>query len=293
MNPLLFKKFAYSARKYGIAALACVYALINKINGKMIIGHSRVTGGRWNRYRGDLKRGYKKNQHLQNSYDKYGPNNFEFMILDFPTEMLTLKMLETYYIKIYKTDNPKYGYNYLGYENNVDAPMAGFKWTDAMKAKQRALNLPPSNTKPYKLVDPDGNTHEGKNLKSLAREKSLKYKPLAAVQKGSKFQYKKWRKFNELDPSQNKAYNEAERKSEIKKKLVVAHRWEMDEGYFIKNGIIYYVKGLTAFAKELGYSRGSFLDLAKRRNGIESLYGWENYTFDPANPPANLIQKFY
>ncbi len=63
-------------KKYGI------YGIRNKINNKIYIGKTMQSfGDRWDCHRAMLNGGYHDNKHLQRAWDKYGKNNFEFMIL--------------------------------------------------------------------------------------------------------------------------------------------------------------------------------------------------------------------
>jgi group I intron endonuclease len=59
-----------------------IYKIINKINGKYYVGSSINVYRRWNEHKSELKRKIHKNQHLQNSWNKYGENNFKFLIIE-------------------------------------------------------------------------------------------------------------------------------------------------------------------------------------------------------------------
>lgn len=63
-------------KKYGI------YGIRNKINGKIYIGQTMMSfGDRWDCHKAQLRGGYHENPHLQNSWNKYGEENFEFIIV--------------------------------------------------------------------------------------------------------------------------------------------------------------------------------------------------------------------
>ena len=53
-----------------------VYTIRNKVNNKLYIGQTIRDGGFKARYHGDLEM-YTHNQHLRNSIQKYGIENFE------------------------------------------------------------------------------------------------------------------------------------------------------------------------------------------------------------------------
>ena len=92
---------------YGI-----IYLIRNKINNKVYIGQTTQDGGFDRRYH--TKDGIKDthNEHLRNSINKYGIENFyinkEFDIAYSKEE---LDKLEDMYIKIYNTTDDRYGYN--------------------------------------------------------------------------------------------------------------------------------------------------------------------------------------
>jgi group I intron endonuclease len=70
---------------------SCIYQILNLINGKFYIGHSYDYDIRWFEHERKLRKGNHDNQHLQRAWNKYGPNAFEFIVI----ELVPLnKMLE-------------------------------------------------------------------------------------------------------------------------------------------------------------------------------------------------------
>jgi len=63
-------------KRYGI------YGIKNKVNNKIYVGKTMQSfGDRWDCHRAQLRGGYHDNPHLQHSWNKYGEENFEFIIL--------------------------------------------------------------------------------------------------------------------------------------------------------------------------------------------------------------------
>jgi len=88
-----------------------IYLIRNLINNKLYIGQTIEKGGFDRRYRNNLV-GYTHNDHLKNSIQKYGIENFEIVKeFDVAYSKEELDKLEDMYIKIYDTNNHKYGYN--------------------------------------------------------------------------------------------------------------------------------------------------------------------------------------
>lgn len=57
-----------------------IYAI--RREDRMYVGHSVNVSKRWVRHRADLRRGTHHNIHLQRSWNKYGEDAFEFVILE-------------------------------------------------------------------------------------------------------------------------------------------------------------------------------------------------------------------
>lgn len=65
-----------------------IYIIRNLANDKVYIGKSKNIKQRKNTHFSALKLNKHNNQHLQNSYNKYGKNNFEFDVLEYCEESL-------------------------------------------------------------------------------------------------------------------------------------------------------------------------------------------------------------
>lgn len=85
----------------------CLYAHINKINGKVYFGITmNRTKERWGR-----GSGYKKGTKIKNAIEKYGWDNFNhIVVLQNLTHKEALDM-ETHFIKTFKTNDINFGYN--------------------------------------------------------------------------------------------------------------------------------------------------------------------------------------
>jgi len=113
---------------YGI-----IYLIKNIINNKVYIGQTTRNTGFKGRYRANgigiervfnyyikekERKGY-YNKHLLNSIEKYGFNNFIILeVYDFAFSQDELDKKEDYYIKLFDSQNNKYGYNNKGGGNN-------------------------------------------------------------------------------------------------------------------------------------------------------------------------------
>lgn len=87
-----------------------IYCIENLVNGKKYIGQSTNICKRLKSHISDLSRREHSNKYLQNSWDKYGEDNFDFYMLEF-CDIDLLDDREIFYINLLKTQNEDYGYN--------------------------------------------------------------------------------------------------------------------------------------------------------------------------------------
>ena len=87
-------------KEYGI------YGIKNKVNNKIYVGKTMMNfGDRWDCHKSQLRGGYHDNPHLQNSWNKYGEDNFEFIIIHNcknNEDVDQVNLLEIEYIKHYR-----------------------------------------------------------------------------------------------------------------------------------------------------------------------------------------------
>lgn len=89
-----------------------IYGIRNKINNKIYVGKTEMNfGDRRDCHLSSLRGGYHINPHLQKSFDKYGEDSFEFIVLCDCTNIKThdeINILEQQYIKSYKESGLAY-----------------------------------------------------------------------------------------------------------------------------------------------------------------------------------------
>lgn len=86
-----------------------IYGVVNKVNGKTYVGQ---TGERFLRrywhHQWKLRDGSHDNCHLQKAWNKYGEDNFDFIVIEVVNDTALLDELEIKYIDQYKKNDKSY-----------------------------------------------------------------------------------------------------------------------------------------------------------------------------------------
>ncbi len=159
-----------------------VYAIKNKVNGKIYIGSSNDLHRRKLVHFRELTNNKHCNRWLQKSFIKHGMDNFEFEIIEEVQDELKLIEREQYWLDFHKSYQSRNGYNICKVAGGTD----GITYTEESKQKisESRLGCPgtgkntkgdPNNfkAKTYCFKDQDGNNIEIKNLEEYCRQHSL------------------------------------------------------------------------------------------------------------------------
>lgn len=174
-----------------------IYAIENIINNKKYIGKSEQLEKRLTDHKNALIRGNHLNNHLQNSFNEYGSENFKFIILEkCNIELLNTKEIEN--IDKYQTYKKEFGYNKTlggtGGKMNEESlekmrlSNIGKKQTDETKKKLSDLNKGKKTGKENpmygKIPWNKGLTVEtSEKLKNIGRKVSESLKALPKIEK--------------------------------------------------------------------------------------------------------------
>ena len=88
----------------------CVYMIKNTVNGKVYVGSSIDANKRYREHLRDLKKGDHHASRLQNSFNRYGADAFEFSILKY-TKRENVRKEEARVLKMFDATNREKGYN--------------------------------------------------------------------------------------------------------------------------------------------------------------------------------------
>lgn len=59
-----------------------IYGIRNIVNGKIYVGQTKDFKHRWREHVRELNHNIHHNKHLQNAWNKYGEENFEFFVIE-------------------------------------------------------------------------------------------------------------------------------------------------------------------------------------------------------------------
>jgi group I intron endonuclease len=107
-----------------------IYKIVNKIDGKYYVGSSQNIKYRWERHKSNLNKNKHWNKHLQNAYNKYGRDNFEYVVIEYVTISELLKTEQVYLDECKNNPDKNYMISY-----DATAPMRGRKcyWSKWVK----------------------------------------------------------------------------------------------------------------------------------------------------------------
>ena len=90
--------------------MGCIYSILNKVNGKIYIGLTERPTTRRTEHFSELRHRNHCNPHLQNAWNKYGEENFEYHILEHCDDSM-LGENEDWWISYFDSTNRDIGYN--------------------------------------------------------------------------------------------------------------------------------------------------------------------------------------
>ncbi|MBR5604201.1 MAG: GIY-YIG nuclease family protein [Bacteroidales bacterium] len=113
-----------------------IYEIYNTKNQKRYIGQSIHIRTRLFKHINELNKNQHKNQHLQNSWNKYNYDSFKFRVIEY-CSVDELDSKEDYYISLYHSNDSLFGFNYR-IDNKTNR---GLKWSEEQRKKmQQQIN---------------------------------------------------------------------------------------------------------------------------------------------------------
>lgn len=115
-----------------------IYKIVNKTSNKIYVGSSVDVKRRWSQHISQLRSGKHQNQHLQFSWNKYGEDSFDFVIVEeCPLDMDFIIEREQFWVDSLKSYDGVFGYNVCECVKN---PMVGRSHSAATRKKISNIN---------------------------------------------------------------------------------------------------------------------------------------------------------
>ena len=262
----------------------------NIINDKKYIGQDHDIKWRWSHHICDLNNNQHHNKHLQNSWNKYGSENFEFSIIEETTDN-KLNEREIYWIKKYDSYNNGYNNDYGG------AGCRGFKHSEEEIGRMRKIQNPnvvlefDSN---YNLINrwDGGISHISKSCQYTKECVDIRCKH--TIKKMSPYKGSYWvfeKEYNNPDFTWEKYFNNIslfdykKPKSKIVRKICQ---------YSIDKKLIRVWDSLADIRKEFGNTSSVSAILYHRKNK-KTAYGyiWTFQDYDFSDGYFDTLEKYY
>jgi group I intron endonuclease len=261
-----------------------IYEILNTKNNKKYIGQTSRSNIeiRWNEHKINLRRNKHANSKLQNAWNKYGEDAFNFCIVTQCTSLEELNKLEEQYVL-----NNTFGYNLQGGGKNKTMSLEsrrklsrtkrgkpnGQKGTKRgpMSEQQKIQLIKRTRPAGYSdVVDPMGNVHHVRSVKEFSRQHNLVFSGVATLFSTRPcFHYKGWRIATPETigvPFDLSGYSKA---------LSISKGRRTKKFPTLKNpqGTIYKIEGtLTEFCKTYQLNIGNVSDLINNKKSIYK--GW-------------------
>lgn len=134
-----------------------IYSIRNTSSGRVYVGSGEDIRRRWYSHRYLLRNGRHHSRSLQRSWDKHGPQAFQFSILELVPDRSLLIEREQFWIDLLQASSPQKGFN----SYPAGSGPRGIRWSEEMKAQA-------SQSKKGRKIGPMSESHR-RNL-SIARQ---------------------------------------------------------------------------------------------------------------------------
>lgn len=123
-----------------------IYCIINIVNNKVYIGATKNLADRKSQHFSELRNNKHPNEYLQNSWNKYGEENFAFVPIELNLSLNVIDKHETFWINQFRSTNDKYGYNL----------MLGGNYLLSQRSKEQIQKSADKHKKPVLQLDLEG-----------------------------------------------------------------------------------------------------------------------------------------
>ena len=165
-----------------------IYEIVNKVNGKAYVGQTIMEPTkRWQFHRWSLNVKRHVNSKLQNAWNKYGQDSFEFRVIDSAEDMKKLNELETKWIRRYREQGRVYNMTDGG-DNALLSDESKQKLKNSLR--EHYLNNPVKDWP--NVVSPEGKEYEIHSMGSFCLDHGLRRDRMKALMAGKVTHHRGW-----------------------------------------------------------------------------------------------------
>ncbi len=185
--------------------MGIIYSIVNKINCATYIGSTNGNVKyRWQRHRTDLNHNRHHSIFLQRAWNKYGKNNFKFIILK-EVDNLELLNEEQKFLDDRRNNFPSnLNYNICWNARNCEGRNVSEKTKEKLRIANKGKIVSDetkikisegwerNSKKTYKLISPTNEITEFKNIRKFSRENGLTHTAIKLLLENKIYQHKGW-----------------------------------------------------------------------------------------------------
>jgi group I intron endonuclease len=202
-----------------------IYLIQNIINKKVYVGSSVNIERRWKKHKALLRNDKHHSLHLQNAWNKFGEENFKFIILETVKVLSHLLAVEQVFLDYYKSYEKEFGYNYC---KTAGSPL-GMKLSKEHRRKLSEANKGKKHSEETK--EKIRIAHIGKKHTDESKEKMSEYA------KKRKYSEETRAKMSDSKKGKNNHRYGETHKEEVKTKISNSNRKpEKHKGYSFHKG---------------------------------------------------------
>lgn len=151
-----------------------IYMIKNCVNGKVYIGSTGNITDRFGNHKRTLNKGIHSNEHLQNAWNKYGSDSFEFKTLMVCPDS-ERNHCEQMFIDLYNSQNREFGYNIRDADFHSVSEETKQKISESLKLSGKMKRENNSQWKDYARITKAGFYKNKQQYKIKFNSKDIKF----------------------------------------------------------------------------------------------------------------------
>ena len=177
-----------------------IYQIKNIVNDKIYVGRAVCLRRRYTKHINDIKNHRHRNKYLQREYHKFGPEAFEFSVLEYVEKQLLIEKEQSYLNTLEQNRKKTYNLTFLANgpgnclneesRQKISKTLMGHKHSPEtlQKLKEKSIYV----NKKATLKSPDGNIYHVDGIRNFAIKHGLNRLQLGWLINGKRTSYNGW-----------------------------------------------------------------------------------------------------